>query len=150
MQKKTKIKCIAVFTSQNKLNGYVTFTEDNKKVIIDVNLSGLAPGNHGIHIHEAGNLLDGCKSCCAHFNPDNTTHGGPNDLPNQRHAGDLGNITANCRFLKNGKVFLSSLGKLLFLNQIRSHNFFKFFIYCYRNIFDLILQTCSFYCFKIV
>ena len=94
MQLKNKIKGIAVFSS-NKLNGYVTLTEHNKTVIIDVNLSGLTPGKHGIHIHEAGNLLDGCKSCCAHFNPDKTRHGGPDDESNRRHTGDLGNITAN-------------------------------------------------------
>jgi Cu-Zn family superoxide dismutase len=90
------IKAIAVFNNSN-LSGYVTFTEDNKnnKIIINVNLTGLTPGKHGIHIHEAGNLLDECKSCCAHFNPDNTNHGGQNNNKNDRHIGDLGNIKVN-------------------------------------------------------
>ena len=42
-------------------------------------------------------------------------------------------------FSKKRQTFLRNLGKLLFLNQIGSHNLFKFIIDCHRNIFDLIL-----------
>ena len=101
-----KIKAIAVFNNNinninniNKVSGYVSFNEnlDSKLVDIEVHLSGLRPGLHGIHIHEAGNLLDGCSSCCAHFNPDKTNHGGPKNSQNKRHIGDLGNIKANSK-----------------------------------------------------
>src|SRR5690606_34486149 len=30
-----------------------------------------------------------------HFNPDGTPHGAPTDDPSERHAGDLGNISAD-------------------------------------------------------
>ena len=91
------IQAIAVIR-EKKCSGTIIFkeTKDNK-VEINVNLEGLTPGLHGFHIHEAGNLEDGCKSCCAHFNPTNSQHGGPNSKV--RHVGDLGNILVD----KNGK-----------------------------------------------
>ena len=75
--------------------GTVEFIEsaDKSSVKIVVNLQNLKPGNHGFHIHETGNLEGGCGSCCAHFNPTNSNHGGPDDA--ERHTGDLGNIKAN-------------------------------------------------------
>lgn len=98
VSKNNVISAIAVFNNtSSKITGYVTFTENlvTKKIDITVKLEGLTPGLHGFHIHEAGNLLDGCKSCCAHFNPDKTPHGGPNEHPSRRHVGDLGNIKAD-------------------------------------------------------
>jgi len=78
------------------IKGSVYFTEDKKndQVVIDISMSGL-PKNAvlGFHIHAAGDLSDGCKSACAHFNPFNTVHGGPKS--NVRHVGDLGNIMTN-------------------------------------------------------
>jgi len=50
-------------------------------------------GTHAIHIHEFGDLTEGCTSCCAHYNPFNMNHGGPNSA--DRHVGDLGNLHAN-------------------------------------------------------
>ena len=94
------IEAIAVI-KEKKCKGLIIFRElKNKKVEIEVNLNSLKPGLHGFHIHEAGNLAEGCKSCCSHFNPTNTTHGGPNSKI--RHVGDLGNILAdkngNCKY----------------------------------------------------
>lgn len=59
--------------------------------------SGLAPGEHGIHIHEVG-LCDpsgeeAFSSAGDHFNPTDSAHGGPDT--ESRHAGDLGNLTVN-------------------------------------------------------
>lgn len=105
--KKKSISAIAVFNNNcSKISGYCLLSEvyDSRgyftKTKIQINLEGLTPGKHGFHIHESGNLLEGCKSCCAHFNPYNTKHGGINDSLHKRHLGDLGNIEAN----KNGIV----------------------------------------------
>jgi Cu-Zn family superoxide dismutase len=84
------VQAIAVFTE--KVKGVVTFTEEeDDKIRIDLNLSGLKPNSdHGFHVHEAGDLTDNCTSMCAHFNPYNKTHGCPG--MKNRHVGDLGNI----------------------------------------------------------
>jgi Cu-Zn family superoxide dismutase len=88
------IQAIAVFT--NKVKGYVTFTEENDKIRIDLKLSGLKrDAQHGFHVHEAGDLTDSCTSMCAHFNPYGKTHGCPG--MKNRHVGDLGNITTNSK-----------------------------------------------------
>jgi Cu-Zn family superoxide dismutase len=54
-------------------------------------ITGLTPGLHGFHIHEFGDMSDGCKSMGGHYNPDGVDHG---DI-NEGHVGDLGNITAD-------------------------------------------------------
>jgi superoxide dismutase, Cu-Zn family len=59
--------------------------------LIKGTITGLTPGEHGFHIHEFGDMTDGCKSMGGHYNPDNVDHG---DI-NEGHVGDLGNITAD-------------------------------------------------------
>ena len=53
-------------------------------------IKGLKDGLHGIHIHEFGNLTNGCTTAGGHYNPFKKNHGGIDT--NQRHVGDLGNI----------------------------------------------------------
>ena len=59
--------------------------------LIQGTITGLTPGKHGFHIHEFGDMSDGCKSMGAHYNPDGVDHG---DLQ-QGHVGDLENVVAN-------------------------------------------------------
>lgn len=116
MEKKVIIG-IAYF-NDSKIKGTVYFSENLEKNIvdIDVNLSGLIPNStHGFHIHEAGDLQDGCMSACAHFNPYNKNHGGIDSK--DRHLGDLGNIHSN----KNGIVNFKFSDKLIKLRGIKSN-----------------------------
>lgn len=89
-------KGVAVFEvsgSGQKSIVYLTTLHENVTEIKGV-IHGLKPNQeHAIHIHETGDLSEGCDSCCAHYNPDKKNHGGPNSP--ERHVGDLGNVRAN-------------------------------------------------------
>jgi len=76
--------------NENGVTGVVRFSMEAKTLHIDYSIKGLTDGAHGFHIHQYGDLTDGCDSACAHFNPDGTEHGGLDS--EVRHLGDLGNI----------------------------------------------------------
>jgi Cu-Zn family superoxide dismutase len=63
-------------------------------VKIAVKVSGLTPGDHGIHIHNVGKC-DGpdFKTAGGHFNPTNAHHGIHNAQDPKPHLGDLANLT---------------------------------------------------------
>lgn len=93
------------------VKGVVEFFEKGNKVIIRGTLKSKKYKNsrHGFHIHEAGDLSDGCSSACAHFNPYGKQHGGPNSRI--RHVGDLGNIKFDGRGVARFRM-VDSLVKL--------------------------------------
>jgi len=63
-------------------------------VRIDVNVSQLPPGTHGIHIHNVGKCEGPAfTSSGPHFNPASKKHG--KDNPEGPHAGDLLNVEVN-------------------------------------------------------
>ena len=66
--------------------------ESGQAVVIDVTVTKLTAGVHGIHIHAAGKCEGpGFASAGGHFNPTGKKHGHTNPLG--PHAGDLGNVT---------------------------------------------------------
>jgi Cu-Zn family superoxide dismutase len=69
----------------------VTFNRVGSGARLGVSVSGLAPGLHGIHIHEQGTCTrPDFASAGAHLNPDHRQHG--LDNPAGPHAGDLPNL----------------------------------------------------------
>ncbi|CAG4980565.1 unnamed protein product [Parnassius apollo] len=81
---------------RNSVMGVIRFQQTAEgPLVADGCIDGLSTGLHGLHVHEVGDLSQGCDSIGAHYNPSNTVHGGPNDPPDKRHAGDLGNIVAD-------------------------------------------------------
>jgi len=109
---------IAIATFTNKIKGTIEFIQNNeeKNVIIKINLEGLPKNSeHGIHIHEAGDLTDNCLGCCSHFNPFHKNHGGINSK--ERHVGDLGNIKTD----KNGNVSIELKDKMIKLTGTKSN-----------------------------
>ena len=83
-------------TKGNTVYGVFRFEQLPDGVKISAILTGLTPNqNHGVHIHEWGDLTDlkAGKSAGGHYNPDKHPHGLP---PNPiRQAGSFGNIKAN-------------------------------------------------------
>jgi Cu-Zn family superoxide dismutase len=114
---------IAVFTGP--ISGNVKFVEYPDTVDIYIDLKGLKKnGLHGFHVHEYGDLSDGCTSACAHFNPYNKTHGCPGMI--ERHVGDLGNIRTdifgNANYITYDNVIRLSgkcniVGRMLIIHQ---------------------------------
>ena len=84
------------------INGTITFKELKGGVRIKYNITGLKNGKHGFHIHEYGDLTDGCVSAGKHFNPFNKNHGSLTSK--ERHLGDLGNIKTKNEITK-GSLF---------------------------------------------
>jgi len=84
---------IAVFQGP-EVYGTVIFKETNfgtVDIYTYLHGPGLVPnGEQGFHIHEYGDLSDGCNSACAHYNPFGKSHGCPGS--STRHVGDLGNL----------------------------------------------------------
>lgn len=80
--------------SGSQVTGTVNFTESTEGLRLVADISGLGAGKHGFHVHEKGDCSDpAAKSAGDHFNPGAQPHGAPD--ASARHAGDLGNITAD-------------------------------------------------------
>ena len=74
--------------------GTVFFDQEPDGVRITGQISRLAPGKHGFHIHEFGDeSAPDATSAGDHFDPGGLRHGKPG--VEEHHYGDLGNITAN-------------------------------------------------------
>jgi Cu-Zn family superoxide dismutase len=82
-------------TEGNRAEGTVVFDGEGDDVQVRVELAGLEPRTtHGFHIHEVGDCsADDASSAGGHFNPEDNPHGLP--TAERRHAGDMGNLTAN-------------------------------------------------------
>lgn len=79
-------------------SGRVTFREAREGGGVDVTLRnvcvpGMTDGLHGFHVHEHGDLSEGCASMGGHYDPHHVHHhGGLHD--HRRHGGDLGNVAS--------------------------------------------------------
>lgn len=97
-------------TKDQTANGVVRFVPARDgTVAVRVELRGMAPGSvHGLHIHEKGDCsAPDAASAGAHFNPAGKSHGGPTAA--ERHAGDLGNVTADDTGAVNTAISVSDL-----------------------------------------
>jgi len=81
-------------TVGNRAAGTVTFTSRGAGVRIVASMSGLAPGAHGLHIHEKGDCsAPDAMSAGGHFNPTDKPHGDP--ATGEHHAGDMPMLEAD-------------------------------------------------------
>ena len=106
------IEAVAVL-GHGDAKGMISFKQKpGKATIISGTITGLSEGKHGFHIHEFGDLSDGCDSAGGHYNPTGVDHG---DIDNG-HVGDLGNITAD----NNGVAKFSIKAKRIHLQGATS------------------------------
>ncbi|KAJ8705002.1 hypothetical protein PYW08_012322 [Mythimna loreyi] len=96
---------VAMISSQSccksQVMGVIRFQQTPEgPLVADGSIDGLTAGSHGVHVHDTGDLSQGCKSIGDHYNPCGAPHGGPSDPKGSRHAGDLGNIVAD----ENGRA----------------------------------------------
>lgn len=114
-QAPTMAVCVVHPLGDSGVKGKVTFTEQVDGVEIVAELTGLAPGKHGFHVHQYGDcsMMDG-KCAGGHFNPDGAPHGSP--LEARRHVGDLGNVVAD----ENGRAVYKRVDQLISFSGPRS------------------------------
>ena len=98
--------------------GKATFADAKGGVKIQVKVTGLTPGKHGIHLHAVGKCeAPDFKSAGPHFNPMEKHHGLQN--PEGPHAGDLPNLEvgkdgkAKATFTAKGTTLGEGMGSLL-------------------------------------
>ena len=83
---------ISVLEHSDTVKGTIMFKQKGEgPTLIVGKITGLEPGEHGFHVHEFGDLSDGCASAGGHYNPDGVEHGNLEE----GHVGDLGNVTAS-------------------------------------------------------
>jgi len=82
--------------SDSKAVGTATFTMKNGKVHMKVEMTGLTPGPHAIHLHEKGDCsAPDAASAGGHWNPSTEDHGKWGHAP--FHHGDIGNLVADAK-----------------------------------------------------
>jgi Cu-Zn family superoxide dismutase len=85
--------------AQGKSLGMATLTQGSNGVNIALDLKGLPPGEHALHVHMTAKCEGPAfTSAGGHFNPSTKKHGMKN--PEGPHAGDMNNFTVNA----NGSV----------------------------------------------
>jgi Cu-Zn family superoxide dismutase len=89
-----RAQAVLKVSPKTNLRGTVEFSEINGELTIRTEIEGLKPGAHGFHIHDKGDCSSGdFNSAGPHFNPGSMAHGSMDS--EVRHAGDLGNLTAD-------------------------------------------------------
>lgn len=82
--------------SGSTASGSVTFSESPGGLKVMAKVVGLAPGEHGFHIHEAGDCsAPDAMSAKGHFNPAGKAHGHYGSP--EHHGGDMPNLVANAQ-----------------------------------------------------
>lgn len=75
--------------------GTLTLARTAAGALVSGTLTGVAPGAHGLHVHETGDCADNAAAAGGHLDPYGAPHGPPSTTSARRHVGDLGNVVAD-------------------------------------------------------
>lgn len=79
-------------TAAGEAAGTATATSTDGQTMLTLNVEGLPPGQHGVHVHMTGRCdPPAFESAGGHWNPSGAQHGLEN--PQGQHAGDMPNLT---------------------------------------------------------
>ena len=88
------IAAATILDADGGVRGNATISRTGDVLVLDVNLNGVSPGVHGVHLHTAGRCAPrDFSSAGGHLNPRSREHG--RDNPRGSHLGDLPNINAD-------------------------------------------------------
>lgn len=97
-------------TAEGAAAGSVTATDTADGIAIALNVEGLEPGEHGVHVHMTGRCdPPSFESAGGHWNPTGARHG--LESPEGAHAGDMPNLavgqdgTGSLRFTLGAGTF---------------------------------------------
>lgn len=111
---------VSLIGANGQTVGTAQLTSVQEGVQIDLQVSGLAPGTHGFHIHEKAVCeAPSFDSAGAHFNPVKREHGFLN--PKGAHAGDLPNLVVD----EQGNGHLSTVSKAVVLLPDKINSLYK-------------------------
>lgn len=89
-------------TANGKAAGKATAAAMNGSVMLTLQVEGLPPGQHGVHVHMTGKCdAPKFESAGAHWNPAGMQHG--LEAPKGQHAGDMPNLVVE----ENGRGTLA-------------------------------------------
>lgn len=92
MESNQVVTAMCVLEHSDTVQGTILFRQQpGSPTFVVGEITGLEPGAHGFHIHEFGDLSNGCESAGKHYDPDGVDHSNIK----LGHVGDLGNIVAN-------------------------------------------------------
>ncbi|XP_060577896.1 uncharacterized protein LOC132735014 [Ruditapes philippinarum] len=94
-------KCKVVPEQPGGIKGMFYFMQEVKPnceydfLSVQMNIENLPKNNqskyNAVHVHEYGDMTNGCKSMGGHYNPMGVNHGSPWHPKTGRHVGDFGN-----------------------------------------------------------
>jgi superoxide dismutase, Cu-Zn family len=98
-----------IIDSAGRTMGRAGFRQGPNGVLVDLMVTGLAPGKHGLHFHAVGACDAAGKfaSAQSHMGMDQKTHGLLN--PKGHHAGDLPNLNVAADGTASGQFFSSEV-----------------------------------------
>jgi superoxide dismutase, Cu-Zn family len=112
------IASASLFDTAGTQVGVATFSEKGGAGRMEISVSGLSPGRHGMHVHETGACTPPAfESAGNHFNPDSKQHGLEN--PEGPHAGDMPNLiveadgSADTTFMVSASLVAQGAGSMI-------------------------------------